>query len=237
MKPHRLHLRALATVAALSATPLIVATVSGCTGDTSAKSDGGRGDAGMDASLLTWFMTCGSPACPTVLPDGGPLSDAGLRDEAGVPCASVGSSCSVLGETCGTRDSFDVNCGAIEVCSDHDPKTNVGGCPISSRRFKDGIEYIEPEQLQRLHDDLVRIRLASYNYKPAYGDSSRKHLGFIIEDNPDSPAVQEGRDRVDVYGYLSMAVAAIQIQEQEIATLREQLDELGAARASACSNR
>ena len=127
-----------------------------------------------------------------------------------------------------------MNCGAIEVCSDHDPTMNVGGCPISSRKFKEGIAYVEPDQLQRLHDDALRIRLATYNYKPAYGDSSRRHLGFIIEDNPESPAVQDGRNRVDMYGYFSMAVAAMQIQEKEIAELRKELDELRAEHASAC---
>jgi hypothetical protein len=112
---------------------------------------------------------------------------------------------------------------------------NVGGCPISSRSFKEDIEYVGPEQLRGLHDEALRIRLATYVYKPAYGDPSRKRLGFIIEDNPEIPAVEVGHDRVDMYGYVSMTLAAMQIQEQEIATLRQELDDLRREKARSCA--
>jgi len=119
-----------------------------------------------------------------------------------------------------------VNCGATEVCDTHDPKMGVGGCPISSRAFKDGIEYVGGAGLQALHDETLQVRLATYNYKDAYGDPNPKHLGFIIEDQlPQSPAVQWSRDRVDMYGYLSMVVATMQVQEKEIENLRRELAE------------
>jgi hypothetical protein len=101
---------------------------------------------------------------------------------------------------------------------------NRGGCPISSRNFKDGIEYVGGDGLQELHDEALRIRLATYNYKGQYEDPNPKHLGFIIEDAPpESPAVEWSRDRVDMYGYLSMVVATMQIQEKEIEALRREL--------------
>ena len=184
---------------------------------------------------LRWYMTCGDPSCRVAASDGGPLPDAGLRDDAGAPCPPVGSSCTTQGQGCGTRDPY-VDCGATEVCSDQDPKSGVGGCPISSRQFKDDVEYVAPDGLERLHDQALRIRLATYRYKPAYGDSSRNHLGFIIEDDPRSPAVDVGRDRVDMYGYVSMAVAAMQVQEREIAKLRQEVDELRADRKAACAS-
>jgi hypothetical protein len=102
----------------------------------------------------------------------------------------------------------------------------TGGCPVSSRRFKDGIEYVGGEGLQELHDEALGIRLATYNYKGQYADPNPKHLGFIIEDMPpESPAVEWSRDRVDMYGYLSMVVATMQVQEREIEALRRDLAE------------
>jgi hypothetical protein len=68
------------------------------------------------------------------------------------------------------------------------------------------------------------MHLATYNYKAQYDDPNPKHLGFIIEDNPRSPAVSWSHDRVDIYGYLSMVVATMQVQEKEIAELRRELD-------------
>lgn len=66
------------------------------------------------------------------------------------------------------------------------------------------------------------MKLATYKYK--VGDSSQ-HLGFIIEDMPNgSPAVLASRQRVDLYGYLSMAVAAIQRQQRQIDLLERRLE-------------
>jgi hypothetical protein len=97
-------------------------------------------------------------------------------------------------------------------------------CPISSRKYKDDIQYVDAAGLQQLHDETLGIRLATYNYKPQVADANPKHLGFIIEDRPpQSPAVDWSHERVDLYGYLSMVVATMQVQEREIAELRRQL--------------
>jgi hypothetical protein len=98
-------------------------------------------------------------------------------------------------------------------------------CPISSRNFKDDIRYVDSAGLQELHDETLGIRIATYNYKPQVADPGPTHLGFIIEDRPPrSSAVDWSHDRVDLYGYLSMVVATMQIQEKEIAELRQELD-------------
>jgi hypothetical protein len=79
--------------------------------------------------------------------------------------------------------------------------------------------------LQALHDETLRLQLATYNYKPEAADPGPRHLGFIIEDTPPAtPAVGWSRERVDMYGYLSMVVATMQVQEREIAELRHELD-------------
>jgi hypothetical protein len=179
-------------------------------------SDAGSSDA--QAGSFSWYQTCGDPSCQL------PTSDAGLTSPDGGACPAVGSTCSTAGDTCGTRNAG-IDCGATLVCAAHDPKAGIGGCPISSREFKDGIEYVDPAGLEQLHDQTLRIRLATYNYKAAYADPKPKRLGFIIEDNPASPAVDPAHDSIELYGYLSMVVATMQVQEKEIASLKRELAE------------
>ncbi|MGH7434417.1 MAG: tail fiber domain-containing protein, partial [Polyangiaceae bacterium] len=96
---------------------------------------------------------------------------------------------------------------------------------VSSRKHKDGIEYVDDEELERLHDETLRIQLATYNYKAETADPAPRHLGFVIEDMPQAtPAVGWSRERVDLYGYVSMVVATMQVQEKEIAELRRELE-------------
>lgn len=113
------------------------------------------------------------------------------------------------------------------VCEDHDP--TVGGCPISSAKFKDDIRYLQQNDLELLRDETLKVRLASYRYKSQFtSDPTAQHLGFIIEDAPKSPAVDRGHDRVDLYGYVSMAVATLQLQQKELQSLRQQVQTLQA---------
>jgi hypothetical protein len=189
--------------------------------DAQPAADAGSTDAQPGSS--SWYLTCGDPVCQA------PESDAGLTDPDGGACPALGSNCS-LGAQCGTRSPA-IACGANEVCAAKDPRSGLGGCPISSRQFKDGIDYLDPAQLEQLHDQTLRIRLATYNYKAAYADPKPRRLGFIIEDNPSSPAVDPAHDSIEMYGYLSMVVATMQVQEKEIASLKQQLAE---TRQSAC---
>lgn len=188
-------------------------------GSSGSSSGGGSGSSSSGAGGgFHWFFTCGDPVCQNPSGDAG-----GLTDDAGAPCADVGSSCSVAGERCGTRDP-NFNCGAVEECDAHDPTANPGGCPMSSRAVKDGIRYVDGSGLEQLHDETIRLRLATYQYKPSVADPSHAHLGFIIEDTPPtSPAVVADREHVDLYGYMSMLVATMQVQEKEIADLRREL--------------
>jgi hypothetical protein len=167
------------------------------------------------SSKLQWYETCGTPVCEA------PTGDAGsscVPDSA--QCAAVGTSCSTKGQTCNDCTQA---CGAKIVCDDHDPKGGVGGCPISSRKFKENIGYLGASDLQQLHEEAMRLKLATYQYKNMYGNPYETHLGFIIEDNPQSLAVDRGHDRIDMYGYLSMLTASMQVQEQEIRELRREL--------------
>jgi hypothetical protein len=79
-------------------------------------------------------------------------------------------------------------------------------------------------EAERLRRELMEVRLATYRYRS--GDDAT-HLGFIIEDMPtDSPAVRGSRERVDLYGYLSMVVAALQRQDKEMGALKAEIARL-----------
>jgi hypothetical protein len=103
-------------------------------------------------------------------------------------------------------------------------------CPISTRTKKEAIRYLGDAEMQDLADRTLSTRLATYRYTS--GDPST-HLGFIIEDDPESPAITGDRGHVDLYAYTSMAVATLQMQSREIAELRREVDALKRERDAA----
>jgi hypothetical protein len=83
--------------------------------------------------------------------------------------------------------------------------------------------------------------LATWRYNDE-DPNAREHLGFIIDDQPlTSPAVRPTGDRVDLYGYTSMAVAAIQEQHRQIEALQKEVknlrEELRAAKGCGSAGR
>ncbi|HSV06275.1 MAG TPA: tail fiber domain-containing protein [Candidatus Binatus sp.] len=154
-----------------------------------------------------WYNTCGDPAC------------GGHRDHPGIPpCGpgeTPGTACSPEGKTC-DPGSF---CNQLLRCATSDP-THGGMCPISRARYKKDVRYLGPEDVRRLHDELMKFPLATYRYK---GDACREHLGFIIEDVEPSLSVDAPDDIVDLYGYTSMAVAALQVQARQLAALEREV--------------
>lgn len=113
-----------------------------------------------------------------------------------------------------------------ECCPDTD-NCDCGpeGCPISSARFKRDIAYLSPEQTDEIREQVAALPLATWRYVGAL-DDGREHIGFVIEDVPGSAAVDEKRSHVDLYGYASMAIAAVQSQQREIDELREEVRQL-----------
>jgi hypothetical protein len=95
-------------------------------------------------------------------------------------------------------------------------------CPISRRAYKEDIRYVDTDARQQLYADLLRFRLARYRYKGAAG-SGPPRLGFIIDDAPGSPAINSDGETVDLYAYMSMAVAALQEQAQQIERLKSEV--------------
>jgi hypothetical protein len=144
-----------------------------------------------------------------------------------VPRPRIGTPCSTDGETCRVGKAHGEACEESSIaCRGGQWSTNNYGCPVSSARYKEQIAYVDDDGRDALAKQLMEIRLASYKYRPGVADDGR-HLGFIIDDQPPgSPAVLSSRERVDLYGYVSMAVAAIQKQDREIAALRRKVEEL-----------
>jgi hypothetical protein len=131
----------------------------------------------------------------------------------------------VCGSTCGKNV-----CRSDQTCCNGMPFTEptcVNGdiCPISRAKYKTDIDYLDSSEERRLHDDLLGMRLATYRYKRDEADG-RRHLGFIIDDVGPSPAVAPSGERVDLYGYTTMAVAALKTQSEELARLKRELGEL-----------
>jgi hypothetical protein len=118
-----------------------------------------------------------------------------------------------------------------------DDPTNGGMCPISRRAAKRNIHYLGDQDRARLRDQLLELKLATYEYAlPGLPDGA--HLGFIIDDvGHESPSIAADGDHVDLYGYASLAVAAIQAQAREIAVLQRELAVLRAELESARTSR
>ena len=160
---------------------------------------------------LVWYSTCGDPAC------GG--YNAAAHTAAACATEVELAGCAPSGATC----DLQTDCNTELVCATEDPKAQDGGCPISLRAAKTDIHYVGPLQAAQLHQALLDVRLADYQYREGVAAPGH-HLGFIIDDQPSgSPAVRPDGQRVDLYGYTSMAVAALQVQEQRLVEQERQL--------------
>ena len=153
---------------------------------------------------LQWYQTCGDPDC-------GGHSDQGLD-----PCTTeeLGELCEEEGASCDPGN----DCNATFVCTTEDPAVN---CPISLRSEKHDIVYLQSVDRRRLAQRLLDTRLATWQYNNQADD--RRHVGFIIDDDPQSPAVAADGGHVDLYGYTSMAVATLQEQALQIQAQQAQL--------------
>lgn len=176
---------------------------------------GGCPDPGEEGDLQ-WVAACGPPV---VRVDGEPCPESVKRctsEQLGEPCSERWATCCEAESDC-TGDI----CNAGLLCNTEPPWT----CPISRRRYKQDIEYLGPTALAQLHDALLAVRLATFRYKRE-APAAAPHLGFIIEDVEPSPSVDSAHDMVDLYGYLSMAVGAIQVQAKQIESLQHEVRDL-----------
>ncbi len=163
------------------------------------------------AKTLSYFTTCGYPVCA-----------GNWSPTTGVPLCTTeqaGATCSTEGQQCDAK----TGCGVFLKCAASDPK--AAGCPKSRASLKSDVHYLDAAERQSLAAELLDTRLATYRYT-AGGRQAPRHLGFLIDDQPNSPAVDAKRDMVDLYGYLSLSVATLQEQQKQIEQLRTEIQEL-----------
>lgn len=168
-----------------------------------------------EAGPLQWYTTCGDPVCSGYTPPEG-VAPCTAEQLEGNPCDAEGVTCDPMSD-----------CNALLICATEDPKMNEGGCPISRARFKTDIEYLAPADLTQYAADLRSLRLATYRYRTAPADAPSR-LGIILEDNERGIWVDAKNDRVDLYGYASLAIATLQLQQQQIAALQAEVERLTA---------
>jgi endosialidase-like protein len=159
----------------------------------------------------------------------------------GTACCAPGEWCDTSGASPTCRCGANGACTGVTTCASGGP-AQIGGasgtdscgficcgggtpCPLSRRVFKRDIENLDEAGLQRVYDDLRNLRLTTYAYK-ADPQQAKRHLGFIIDDTKTPYPINADGNTVDLYGYLSMAVAAIQVQSREIEELRAELAKL-----------
>lgn len=177
-------------------------------GQTSAK---GHYDDG-ECKDLHWYWTCGTPVCREDSSDPAYLA---------IPVCSTqvdGNRCASEGEFCRPAQ---YSCGRLLRCQAIRPTV----CPISQRDKKRDIQYLDEAQLADRARQLLGVKLATYQYREARVTSPRR-LGFIIEDGAPAVSVDERREHVDLYGYTSLAVAALQVQQKQIDALRVEVSQL-----------
>jgi hypothetical protein len=172
------------------------------------------------AGSTKWWETCGDPVCRSPDPDDPSIPNC-TTENAGVACSTPNVVCELPGDTCGAK----------LLCTDSDPKAR--GCPKSQAAYKDDIRYLDERELERVRDELLRMKLAHWYYK-SEPHAARSHLGFIIDDQPDSPAVMANGERVDLYGYVSMAAATIQLQQKQLDAMERELRLLRDAVSDRC---
>jgi len=68
------------------------------------------------------------------------------------------------------------------------------------------------------------VPLATYKYRNA--PERDIQLGFVLEDVEPSMCVDTQRNQVDLYGYATMAVAAIKVQAEQIQALKAEIESL-----------
>ena len=173
---------------------------------------------GMSEAKLRWRRTCGDPVC-------GRPPAAGLRE---CTTEEEWKTCATENDECGPLDG----CNRTLRCLDRDPTS--GGCPVSLRAAKRNITYLTVAELEQFHAALLAIPLARWNYVED-PKARPTRLGFVLEDveaGAAMPAVDVDRGTVDLYGYASVAVAAVQVQARQIEALRAELAELRSAVAT-----
>jgi hypothetical protein len=156
----------------------------------------------------TGFWSCQSalPGCPTTPPN------------AGTACTTNGATCRYQ---CGPDGARQCSAGTWKL-------QDGGPCPVSTRKAKEQIVYLDDADADRIAREVQAMRLATWVYKAPL-DDGRPHMGIVLEDQPKgSYAVDLRSNMVDLYGYSSMLLATVQSQQRELDRQKKEIDALRA---------
>ncbi|MDP3275112.1 MAG: hypothetical protein Q8Q09_07935 [Deltaproteobacteria bacterium] len=144
---------------------------------------------------------------------------------------NLGSACAVNGTRCG-YDCEATGTNGGRVCTDNIWVGAANNCPVSTRRAKRDIRYLDDTESAQLAHDTLHTRLATYEYTdPAL--RGRRRLGFVYEDSTTHPYARDPDiSGVDMYGYTSMLLATVQQQQRQIDALAAQVRALRTQRTS-----
>jgi hypothetical protein len=90
---------------------------------------------------------------------------------------------------------------------------------------KNDVSYLAAPELEAAAHRALAVPLAHFRYKDEPG-SRGPHLGFIIEDVGPIEGVDVPSGTVDLYGYTSLVLAAVQVQAHEIEQLQARVRQL-----------
>ena len=167
-----------------------------------------------EASGMTYWETCGDPVCVGHYDHGVPV----CTDQ------TEGAACSDRSERCDPENT----CNSDLLCTNRNPRV---GCRRSRREYKRDITYVTESERSKLLAEVLEIPLVTYHYHED-ADTRPLRLGFIIEDVEPSLSVNSEQNVVDVYAFTSMAVAAIQEQQEQIEALQREVEALRAVMSS-----
>lgn len=95
-----------------------------------------------------------------------------------------------------------------------------GGRRKSSVAYKYDIHYLNENELATMASEALNMPLTTWKYN----GENQTHLGIIIEDVKSSVCIED--DGVDLYSYTSLAIAAAQVQAEQIEALSREVQAL-----------
>lgn len=168
------------------------------------------GACGEEELPLQYYTSCGDPVCEGYAGPTEGLAICSTEEEAAT-CSEEGSECD-LENACNQR----------LICASSNPALE---CPVSEAKHKRDIVYINEKRSQEIAESVQKMKIAEWNYNK--DEQNRKaRLGFLIDDHAQLPAVLANGKQVDLYGYTSMTVVALQQQAKHIERLEAKIAEL-----------